>query len=148
MAATVATSQYAIATGVVFETKKDSKSTILVAPPQAQHPQLQQALQGTLLGGAPEVVSCTKFLGVNESTMHLPSMAVLRQIELQGSLSAMQVTRTAHRLGWPVGARKLYMERAQTKIRARARAWVRVRARAMVRARPRTTTMSMTMMLM
>ena len=43
-------------------------------------------------------------------------MAVLKQIERQGSLRAMQVTRTAHRLGWPVAARKLYMERAQTSI--------------------------------
>ena len=115
LAATVATSEYATATGVVFETKKDSKSTILVTPPQEQHPQLQQALQGTLLGGAPEVVKSTKFLGVNESTEHLPSMAVLKQIERLGSLAAMQVTRAAHRQGWPVAARKLYMERAPTK---------------------------------
>ena len=116
LAATAATSDYAVATGVVFETKKDSKSTVLVTPPREQHPQLQQALQGTLLGGAPEVVRSTKFLGVNESTEHLPSIAVLKQIERLGSLAAMQVTRTAHRLKWPVAARKIYMERAQTKV--------------------------------
>ena len=68
------------------------------------------------MGGAPEVVRSTKFLGVNESTEHLPSMAVLKQIERLGSLAAMQVTRTAHRLRWPVAARKIYMERAHTKV--------------------------------
>ena len=116
LAATVATSGYAVATGVVFETKKDSKSTVLVTPPQEQHPQLRQALQGTLLGGAPEVVTATKFLGVSESTEHLPSLAVLKQIERLGSLAAIQVTRTAHRLKWPVAARRIYMQRAQTKV--------------------------------
>ena len=40
------TSDYAVATGVVFETKKNSKSTMAVTPQEEMHPALQTAVQG------------------------------------------------------------------------------------------------------
>ena len=101
------TNDYAVRTGVIFETKKDSKSTIIVTPQEALHKELRNALKGTLLGGQPEVVRQTKFLGIQEQSGTLPSTAALKQIEKAGMVAGLLFCRTTVRLQWNMPARKV-----------------------------------------
>ena len=114
--ATQATSDYAISTGVVFETKVNSKSTMVITPQEEVHPKLQSALQGTLLGGAPAITQDTKFLGAQEKAGVPMSITALKQIERVGSMAGLEMTRAATRLRWPAHLRKVCMERTATQV--------------------------------
>ena len=94
------------------------KSTIATHPPEEQHQALQDILKGTLLGGQPDLVTDTQFLGVQEMSGILASMVALKQVEEAGAMAAMVICRRTIELNWTLPARKLYLERAQMKIQS------------------------------
>ena len=76
LSVTTGSTIYAIKTGVIFETKPNSTSTLIVYPPEAQHPQMEEALRGKLLGGQPQITTEVKFLGIQEKSGAVPSSTV------------------------------------------------------------------------
>ena len=79
--------------GTSFEQRRNSKSTILVNPPEALDPHLKAAIKGTWLGGEPEIVDDTKSLGIQERTGRPSSITVLTHIEQVGGAAAMTMCR-------------------------------------------------------
>ena len=108
-----ATNDYAVRTGVIVDTQKDSTSTLLVTPQEALHEDQRCAFKGTPLGGQPEVVKQKTFLGIQEQSGLLPSAAALKQIEKAGMVAGLLFCKTTIRPTSNMPARKVYMQRAQ-----------------------------------
>ena len=116
--ATAITGQYATLTGIVFETKADSKSIIRTTPPETVPARLQAALTGLVQGGTPIIASDCTFLGIHESSLINPATTTLRQLERKGDLVARNMCLYAVGKQWPLIARRFCIERAPQVIRS------------------------------
>jgi hypothetical protein len=117
LVATRATSLYAEVTGVVFESGSNGKSSVIVDDISVTaRNELQEALSGMLQLGSPPVTTKCTFLGVAEDSALIPADAVLKQVEQRGRAMLAKVVERSYCDGWPLVARKFYLDRATASV--------------------------------
>ena len=108
----VTASDYAHEHDIVFDTTNSTKSNITLALVGAGCHDMPAALQG----GTPANIDKGVFLGVAEALEGRPAVCIICQIEQRGDRFGRNSCLKAASLGWPLVARKLYLQQAQSTV--------------------------------